>query len=59
MLANVLVVAKKAHILFKAGVNIAKTMLQICTVGVIATATLIAQLIGLETEESLEEALPP
>lgn len=48
---KVLLVARKAHTLFQAGSHIAKTMLKICTVGVIATATLIAQIVGLDTEE--------
>ena len=51
MLAKVLTVATKAHMIFEAGVHIAKTMLKICTIGVIATATLIAQLMGHEHSE--------
>lgn len=61
MLANVLTVARKAHTIFVAGSSIAKTMLKICTVGVIATATLIAQLIGLDDNTVMESegAEPP
>ena len=62
MLANVLIVAKKAHTIFVAGTSIAKTLLKICTVGVIATATLIAQLVGLDNDSEsldLEGAEPP
>lgn len=50
---KVLLVVRRAHTLFQAGVHIAKTVLKICTVGVIATATLITQLVGQDSGEEI------